>query len=72
MLVCNKCGSTDVDAQAWVNINTLEYQDWCDDETDFCNRCNDFVKVREETDTEKQEQIEAINYLNKVNSKLKF
>lgn len=47
-LVCNNCGSTDVDAQGWVNINTLEFQDWCDDDTNFCNSCEDFVKVKKE------------------------
>ena len=46
MLVCENCGSTDVDAQGWVNINTLEFQNWCEDDTNFCNSCEDFVKVR--------------------------
>lgn len=71
MLVCKNCGSTDVTTLAWVNVNTNEYD--CDGPGDFyCKECGSRSGVREETPKEKQERIEAINYLNQVNSKLKF
>lgn len=71
MLVCKNCGSTDATTLAWVNVNTNEYvSDGPDDF--YCEDCGSSVGVRQETPEEKQERIEAINYLNQINSKLKF
>lgn len=71
MLVCKDCGSTDVTTLAWVNVNTKEYD--CDGPDDFyCEECGSKRGVKQETPEEKQSRIEAINYLNQVNSKLKF
>lgn len=68
MLVCTKCGSINVQILAWVDINTNEYRG----ERTWCEDCGSDEGVREETPEEKQERIDAINYLNQVNSKLKF
>lgn len=71
MLVCKNCGSTNVSTLAWVNVNTNEYS--CNGPNDvYCEDCGSKSGVRKETPEEKQERIEAINYLNQVNSKLKF
>lgn len=71
MLVCKNCGSENVSTLAWVNVNTNEYES--DGPNDFyCEDCGSNEGIRQETPEEKQERIEAINYLNKVNSKLKY
>lgn len=72
MLVCNKCGSTQVQVLAWVDANTNEYMGEFDSDAAWCDNCEENCSLREETPEEKQERIEAINYLNQVNSKLKF
>ena len=71
MLVCINCSSTNVTTLAWVYVNTNEYES--EGPSEFCcEDCNSNLGVRQETPEEQQERIEAINYLNQVNSKLKF
>lgn len=45
ILVCEKCGSKDVEYLAWVDANTHEYK--CssdlDEEGNFCNKCREHV-----------------------------
>ena len=72
MLVCVKCGSPNVSILAWVDVNSNEYQGEGPGGQSYCEDCYSEEGVREETSEEKQERIEAINYLNQVNSKLKF
>lgn len=36
---CNHCGSTDLQAPAWVDLNTKEIYDWTPDGNPFCARC---------------------------------
>lgn len=72
MLVCIKCGSTNVQVLAWVDINSNEYRGEGSGGRTWCEDCDSDEGVREETPEEKQEGIAAINYLNQVNSKLKF
>ena len=43
MWVCDYCGTEDVDEQAWVNINTLEFVEGVDGSIYWCNNCNDEV-----------------------------
>lgn len=47
MLVCKKCKSSDVDIQAWVNINTSEYTNDIGSNIPWCNNCNDDTSVIE-------------------------
>lgn len=72
MLVCNECGSTQVQVLAWVDANTNEYMGELNNEKAWCDNCEETCSLREETPEEKQKRIEAINHLNQVNSKLKF
>ena len=45
LLVCQECGSTDVDVLAWVNINTNEYMSDAGDSDMFCNFCQEETRV---------------------------
>ena len=42
MLVCEDCGSSDVETKMWVNPNTDELKDSCSDgesDDNYCNNC---------------------------------
>ena len=42
--VCNDCGSTEIEIQAWVDVNTNEYHSDVDDDI-WCSRCEDNVET---------------------------
>lgn len=71
MWICTQCKSSDVSIQAWVDINTHEYDEKLEDADTVCNQCGSMT-VRLETQEEINRRIEATLYLNQVNSKLKF
>lgn len=71
MWICTQCKSSDVVIQAWVDINTHEYDEELEDADIVCNQCGSMT-VRLETQEEINLRIEATQYLNQVNSKLKF
>ena len=51
MLVCEECGSKDIEQKAWVNPNTLKYKDTASDgdtEDNYCNGCGCHGKFIEE------------------------
>lgn len=71
MWICKHCCSSDVVIQAWVDINTHEYDEEMPDAEIVCNQCGSMT-VRLETQEEINLRIEATQYLNQINSKLKF
>lgn len=45
--VCAECGSDDIQIRQWVNPNTLEMYEWCDDENYqdcWCEHCQKITK----------------------------
>ena len=48
MIKCSECGSTNVEARAWVNCNTLEFIDWCDDGENWCDDCQEYTEVEDD------------------------
>lgn len=42
--VCSDCGSTEIEIQAWVDVNTNEYHSDVDDDI-WCSRCEDNVET---------------------------
>lgn len=58
MLVCNKCGSTRVQATAWVDANTNEYiNDY--DESYWCNNCEEECKLKVVPDSKKPKRSKS-------------
>ena len=52
MVVCNDCGSTDVEVKAWVNPNNdNEYKGSYDDDDGYCNDCGEAGKSIVDKDT---------------------
>lgn len=49
MLVCNNCGSKDIEILAWVDANTNEYKSEYSDETihKYCNNCQEHYSFKE-------------------------
>ncbi|MDM8269981.1 hypothetical protein QUW50_13195 [Barnesiella viscericola] len=69
ILVCSECGSTQIEIQAWVDVNTNEYHSDVDDDI-WCLLCKDNVGTCTKHDyTEmmqewwKSNNIEALEYL---------
>lgn len=60
LLVCEKCGGTNIQTKAWVDSNTLQYKDstgdnydddnWCDDCEEHVNVClkSEYIKDQED------------------------
>ena len=47
IFVCEKCGSPDVIATSWTNVNTLDFVDWLDLSCPeyYCNGCQSHTDV---------------------------
>ena len=46
ILVCEECGSSDVQIKAWINANTLQFVDDsgdCDRYSNWCGNCQEHV-----------------------------
>lgn len=71
MWICKNCQSSNVSIQAWVDINTSEFDEEIPDAEIVCNQCGN-MEVRLETQEEINLRIEATQYLNQINSKIKF
>lgn len=44
--VCSRCGSMDIQIRQWVNPNTDEHHDWCDDDKNeecWCEDCQEIT-----------------------------
>lgn len=52
ILCCNKCGSTKVQVQAWIDANTNEYIEDVGVDTAYCSDCDDFVRLEEKDETD--------------------
>lgn len=52
MIVCEECGSNDVEGKYWVNLNTFRIIDVADDCKNFCNDCDTFVSIKEVNENE--------------------
>lgn len=55
MLVCEECGSKDIEQKAWVDANTNEYKDTASDgdtEDNYCNKCGAHARFINEEDFE--------------------
>ena len=50
---CAECGSSDIQVRAWVNMNTNEYVNECDDGDFWCGNCENNVDFVEEIEPEK-------------------
>lgn len=42
---CKECGSTDIEQKYWVNPNTMEVGEWCEEDDCWCNDCEDYSRV---------------------------
>jgi len=49
MIVCNKCGGTNIFVKAWVDANTNEYDSDIDGTTGWCDECETEIKFKEKT-----------------------
>ena len=38
---CKECGSIDVEQKYWVNPNTMEIGEWCEEDEVWCNHCQE-------------------------------
>ena len=38
---CKECGSLDVEQKYWVNPNTMEIGEWCEEDDCWCNHCQE-------------------------------
>ncbi len=47
LLVCDHCGSTAVQVQAWVDANTNEYKGETDSGQAWCEICEEHTKLKE-------------------------
>ena len=47
MIVCNKCGGTNIFVKAWVDANTNEYDSDIDGTTGWCDECETEIKFKE-------------------------
>lgn len=47
---CGQCGSTRIQSRAWVDYNTAEFDEWCDDGDVWCNDCEEFADIEENND----------------------
>ena len=57
--VCEECGGTDIQIKAWVDANTLEYQEGCDlgDEDDnWCEDCEEHTNIMHKDEYDKQKE----------------
>lgn len=52
MLVCSKCGGTNVQVLAWVDANTNEYISEAEPIDTWCEDCDIHIKLKEETNKE--------------------
>lgn len=48
---CPLCKGTDIESKAWVNLNTLEFVEFADDEEDFCVACKELIRAEENLGT---------------------
>ena len=49
---CAECGGTNIQARAWVDINTQGFIEWCDEGDNWCEDCEMFVDVNSDTPEE--------------------
>jgi Zn finger protein HypA/HybF involved in hydrogenase expression len=47
LLICDHCGSKEVQVQAWVDANTNEYKGETDSGQAWCERCEGPTKLKE-------------------------
>ena len=47
MIVCNKCGGTNIFVKAWVDANTNEYDSDIDGTAGWCDECETEIKFKE-------------------------
>lgn len=66
MLVCNECGSTQVQVLAWVDANTNEYMGESFTKEAWCDNCEETCSLREETPEEKQSRLNQVNLKSKL------
>jgi len=50
IFVCEECGSSNVDEQAWVSINGSKYSSSMDEPYYFCNDCEMEVNILNKKD----------------------
>ena len=44
-LVCSNCGGDNVEVEAWVNPNTLEFSSFKESEFGWCNGCDEHYEL---------------------------
>ena len=56
IIVCEVCGSTNVETLAWVDVNSLVFKDnfdGSDKQDNYCNNCNQHVYLTSLSEWEK-------------------
>lgn len=67
-LVCEQCGSDDVDILAWVNINTNLYTGDNGEDTAYCNVCEEEVDIMTEEEYSQKLKNQKIKHKNSFTS----
>lgn len=43
-LFCSECGSSAIEVRAWVDANTMEVSNTCDEDECWCNSCEELTR----------------------------
>jgi hypothetical protein len=64
--ICKDCGSTDVEQEVFVNINTHDFSQFPEHNNAYCIDCSDEVEVIVEDHKEEEYEEQKIDYLQSV------
>lgn len=64
-LVCDKCGSDEIEQRAWLKVNTKKFMEWYDesDSACYCPKCGEHTTLC--TSLAYQQKQEAIDNMEK-------